>query len=152
MSTESSVTGLWQALEPVLREQGYELVELELARQGRSPLLRFYIDKPAGGITLDDCSLASQVLGPVLDEMELAGTQYFLEVSSPGIARPLRKPEDFERFAGEEIKLVTHAPAEGKKKFTGVLKGFQAGQILLECDGKTYALAHGTLKNAHLNR
>lgn len=143
---------LWHALEPLLLEQGYELVELELARQGRSAVLRLFIDKSGGGITLEDCALASRVLGPVLDELDLIGEQYLLEVSSPGIARPLRKLADFERFTGEEIKLVTHAPAGGRKKFTGILRGIQDGQIAVDCEGHLYAIAPGNLKKAHLNR
>lgn len=152
MSTESTVERLWQALEPVLRDQGYELVELELARQGRSELLRVFIDKSPGGITLDDCTIAARVLGTVLDELDPLAGEYMLEVSSPGIARPLRKPVDFERFAGEEIKLQTVAPAGGRKKFTGVLKGFQEGHILLESEGSLYHIAPENLKKAHLNR
>lgn len=152
MSTESTVERLWASLEPVLREQGYELVELELGRQGRDALLRFFIDKSGGGITLEDCTRATHVLNPVLDGLDVFGGQYLLEVSSPGIARPLRKLEDFERFSGEEIKLVTHAPTEGKKKFTGVLKGIQDGLIVVESAGHIYSISPSNLKKAHLNR
>jgi ribosome maturation factor RimP len=146
------VERLWRAVEPDLLEQGYELVELELTRQGRTPLLRIFIDKPGGGISLEDCTAASQLLNPLLDGVEALDEHYLLEVSSPGIARPIRKQEDFARFAGEEVKLTTHAPTDGRKKFTGILRGIQDGLIQLDCEGKTYAIHAQNLKKAHLNR
>jgi ribosome maturation factor RimP len=142
----------WRALEPCLAEQGYELVEVEYARQGGSPLLRLYIDKAGGGITLDDCTAVSELLGPVLDAGDFISEHYLLEVSSPGIDRPLRKTADFERFAGEEIRLVAEAPSEGRKRFTGILRGIKDGSIEVECEGHGYQIHIENLKKANLNR
>lgn len=142
----------WSELGPLLQEQGYDLVEVELAHQGSAPLLRIFVDKIDGGITLDDCTKVARMLDPVLDAMEALPEQYFLEVSSPGIARPLRKAADFARFAGEAVKVVTQGPVEGRKKFAGVLKGIQDGMIAVECDGKEYRIHLENLKKAHLNR
>jgi len=144
---------LWTRLEPVLAEQGYALVEVELAGgPGGRPVLRLYIDKPAGGVTLDDCVAATQVLGPLLDAEDLINARYTLEVSSPGIDRPLRKPADFARFSGEAIRVTTHAPVEGRKRFNGILRGFEDGLILLECDGTVCPIHIENLKKANLDR
>lgn len=153
MENAETVRLIWAGLEPVLAEQGYTLVEVELAGgpSGR-PVLRLYIDKPPVGITLDDCTAAAQMLGPVLDAEDLINGQYMLEVSSPGIDRPLRKPEDFVRFSGEPIRLMTHSPVEGRKRFKGTLRGFEDGLILIECDGNSSSVHIENLKKANLDR
>lgn len=145
------VRRVWELIEPYLEAQGYELVELDFTGQGGNPVLRVFIDKPAG-ITLDDCAAVSQLLNPVLDEADPIAASYLLEVSSPGIDRPLRKPGDFERFAGEEVRLTTHAPLEGRSRFKGTLTGFSDGLIGLECDGKPVQIHVENLKRANLNR
>ncbi|MBI2431836.1 MAG: ribosome maturation factor RimP [Candidatus Hydrogenedentes bacterium] len=152
MESGERIQRIWQELEPILREQGFELVEVELARQGGTPLLRLFIDRPAGGITLDDCTLASRVLSPVLDTLDVMEDHYLLEVSSPGIARPLRKVVDFQRFMGEEIKAEAFTPVEGRKKFTGILRSIEEGLITVECAGTPYRIHIDNLKKAHLNR
>lgn len=146
------VRRVWQEIEPHLQEQGYELVELEYVMQGHRPILRVYIDKSGGGITLDDCTAVSEVLSPALDTSEIISDHYILEVSSPGIDRPLRKPEDFQRFAGEEIRLQAETPTEGRKRFSGILRGIKDGLIEVECEGRTYQVHLENLKKANLNR
>ncbi len=152
MNKEGVVRSVWRAVEPHLTEQGYTLVEAEYDHgQAQRNVLRLYIDK-AGGVTLDDCTAVSQLLGPMLDAEDLVAGNYVLEVSSPGIERPVRKASDFERFAGEEIRLVTHAPvADGRKRFNGVLTGFKDGLIGVECDGKHYEVHIENLKKANLS-
>lgn len=153
MENAETVRLVWTRLEPVLAEQGYVLVEVELAGGlGGRPVLRLYIDKPPAGVTLDDCAAAAQVLGPLLDAEDLINGRYTLEVSSPGIDRPLRKPEDFVRFSGEAIRLTTHSPVEGRKRFKGVLRGFEDGLVLLECDGISCPIHIENLKKANLDR
>ncbi len=142
----------WPQLEPHLAEQGYELVELECSRVGRRGLLRLFIDKP-GGVTLDDCTAASQVLSTALDALDaFAGASYMLEVSSPGIARPLRKAVDFERFRGEPVEVRTETPIEGRRKFSGVLGGVEDGCAVVECTDGVHRIHLGNVQKAHLVR
>jgi len=142
----------WALFEPCLATHGYDLVEVEYGVQYGRNVLRIFIDKEPNGVTLDDCAAVSQLLGPMLDKNELFPGRYVLEVSSPGIDRPVRKPSDFHRFTGESIRIVTHAPVNGRKKFTGSLQGFQKDTILLECDGMSYEIPLGNVKKANLNR
>lgn len=152
MQQRELITRAWQLLEPELAEQGYELVELELGRQGASPVLRVFIDKAGGGITLDDCAEVSQFLSPLLDKVDLIDERYMLEVSSPGIDRPLRKPSDFKRFEGEPIRLRSHAPVNGRSRFKGRLAGFEDGLIQVECEGTAWTVHIENLKSARLDR
>ncbi len=142
---------LWDDVEKHLEEQGFELVELELVRQGRQRVLRVYMDKD-GGVTLDDCVVVSRVLSPALDKTALLEESYSLEVSSPGFDRPVRKQADFERFAGSMIRIRTVAPLEGRRKFTGRLEGFEDGCVLLECDGKPVQIHLENVERANLVR
>jgi ribosome maturation factor RimP len=138
-------------LEPHLVEQGFELVELEFAGQGGRGVLRLYVDR-SGGVTIGDCVAVSQLLNPVLDAAEFILDSYVLEVSSPGFDRPVRKLEDFERFAGERIVLKSVLPVNGRKKFKGVLRGIIDGAVGVECDGQQYAIAIENVQRANLDR
>lgn len=139
-------------MEPHLAEQGYELVELEYGRQGGSGVLRFFIDKAGGGITLDDCTAVSQLLSPLLDRLDLVSERYLLEVSSPGIDRPVRKPADFRRFLGEPLRLRSVAPVEGRSQYRGVLIGFEDGLISMDCNGTACTIHIENVKSARLDR
>lgn len=152
MSKEELVRRFWERFEAEIAEQGYELVEVEIAGQSGTRILRLYIDKPAGGIGIQDCSIVSQFLNPLLDAEDFISENYILEVSSPGIDRPLRKPEDFVRFAGEEITVQTYSPLQGRKKFTGILRGFDDGLIQVECEETPFEIHLENLKRANLNR
>ena len=125
---------------------GYELVDVQASNGGR--LLRLFIDKP-GGVTLDDCAAASRHLARVL---AVEGIDYErLEVSSPGLDRPLRKEADFARFAGQKAEVRMRTPdATGRRKFMGVLRGAEAGQVSIELDGRVIALALDDLDKARL--
>jgi ribosome maturation factor RimP len=147
----SIIRTAWHELEPHLRDVGYELVEVELGQQGSSPVLRLFIDK-AEGVTLDDCAAASQVLSPVLDSSSFMEGRYLLEVSSPGFDRPVRKPEHFEQFAGERVKVKVHTPVQGRKRFSGILKGIHDGLVVVECDGAVYEIHLENLDKANLDR
>jgi ribosome maturation factor RimP len=119
-------------IEPVVVGMGYELVDVQASNGGR--FLRLFIDKPSG-INVDDCAAVSRQLARVF---EVEGVDYDrLEVSSPGLDRPLRKPADFARFAGQKAELrMRHPDAGGRRKFAGVLKGAEAGQVVIEVDGE----------------
>ena len=125
---------------------GYELVDLQASNGGR--LLRLFIDK-AGGIGVEDCAAVSRQLSRVF---EVEGVDYErLEVSSPGLDRPLRKERDFARFAGQkaEVRMRT-ADATGRRKFVGVLRGTAQGRLQLDVDGRTVELALDDVDRARL--
>lgn len=152
MEQREFIGRMWGLVEPELAEQGYELVELEMGQQGHTPVLRVFIDKEGGGITLDDCTEVTQLLDPVLDRADVMDNRYMLEVSSPGFDRPLRKAADFDRFKGESVKLRSLAPVEGRSRFKGVLTGFDDGLIQLDCDGQPWNIHIENLKSARLDR
>jgi ribosome maturation factor RimP len=152
LTADEIVRTAWAVLDPELKEQGYELVEVEFGRQSGALILRVYVDKASGGITLDDCTAVSQLVSPVLDARDFLDGEYMLEVSSPGFDRPLRKPEHFARFAGEPVKVVTHALVGGRSRFSGVLKGFEDDLVLLEVDGEPVTIHIENVKKARLNR
>jgi ribosome maturation factor RimP len=133
-------------VEPVVAGMGYELVDLQASNGGR--LLRLFIDKP-GGIGLEDCAAVSRQLSRVL---EVEGVDYDrLEVSSPGLDRPLRKASDFERFAGQKAEVRMRRKDEsGQRRFVGVLRGVADGRVNLELDGKVVALALEEMERAKL--
>jgi ribosome maturation factor RimP len=110
-----------QLLEPHVERQGYELVSVEYRKGTRSSLLRLLVDKPGGGIGLNDLEKLSPVLGDLLDVYDPIEGRYTLEVSSPGLNRPLRKREHFEAVRGERVKIRTHHVLEGQKSFVGKL-------------------------------
>lgn len=142
----------WELFEPILAAQGYELVEVELGRQHGDLLLRLFIDRAEVGITHDDCQIVSQLLSPVLEVEDLIADNYVLEISSPGVDRPVRKTADFERFAGEEIRVTTQTALSGQKRFQGTLKGFRDGLVVMDCDGRELEVHIENLKKANLVR
>ncbi len=133
-------------LEPTIVGLGYELVDLELSNRGR--LIRLFIDKP-NGVTVDDCVLVSNHVGRVL-AVELDFDYDRLEVSSPGLDRPLRKEADFCRFEGEKAQIKLRVPLDGRKSFVGVLRGVESGVLSLEVDGKLLAIDLSNLDKARL--
>ena len=110
-----------ELLEPHIERQGYELVSVEYRKGTRNSLLRLLVDKPGGGIALDDLEKLSPVLRDLLDVYDPIEGRYMLEVSSPGVNRPLRKLEHFEAVRGERVKIRTHQAQDGQKSFIGKL-------------------------------
>ena len=151
MQINEIVRVAWENLEPELLQQGYELIEVECAQQGTKDILRLFIDTEKG-ITLDDCADVSRFVGALLDKYDWIDRRYTLEVSSPGLARRVRKPEDFKRFAGEKIKLKTIAPVNGRRSFSGVLTAYDDGLISLDDGGTIHAVHIENVKKAHLDR
>ncbi|NDY43345.1 ribosome maturation factor RimP [Dissulfurirhabdus thermomarina] len=137
--------------EPLVRQEGMELVDVQYhgGRGGR--LLRLVIDKP-GGVTVDDCAEVSRWVGDALDVHDPVPGPYRLEVSSPGINRPLTREADFERFAGEKVLVQLKAPLEGRKTFRGVLEGLSDGAIRLRAvEGGEVRLPLGMVRKARLD-
>lgn len=137
---------LENVVQPVVAGMGYELVDVQASNGGR--LLRLFIDKP-GGVGLEDCAAVSRQLSRVF---EVEGIDYErLEVSSPGLDRPLRKGADFARFAGQKAEVRMRTPdATGRRRFVGVLRGAEAGRVSLELDGQTVALELSDVERARL--
>ena len=124
-----------ELLLPIVRQHGFELVDVEYVREGGNWYLRAYIDKP-GGITVDDCELVSRALVELLDEKDFIEESYILEVSSPGLGRPLRKDKDFERSIGEEVEVKTFKAISHQKEFTGILKEYDKDSITIEMENQ----------------
>jgi len=143
---------LWRLLEPWVSELGYELVEVEF-HPGAHATLRIYIDHREVSetpITVEDCERVSRAVSVGLDETDPIPGEYALEVSSPGFDRPLRTLAHFARFCGERIKVETHLPREGRKRWTGDLVAVQGEQIELRVDGQQVLLDHRDIKSARV--
>ena len=129
---------------------GVELVDLEVAPMGRRRVLRLLIDQP-GGVALKDCAFISRKVSEALDQKDVVPFAYFLEVSSPGINRPLTRLQHIERFQGEPAELELKLPVEGRRHFKGRLEGVEGESVRLALeDGTTVLLAWESVRRAHL--
>lgn len=145
---------LAQLIEPVLESLGFRLVRVEISgREGKT--VQIMAERPDGSMTIEDCEAISKVLSPLLDVHDPVGESYRLEISSPGIDRPLVRPSDFEDWAGYEAKVELKEPIDGRKRFRGRLEGYQDGEMLIEVDladegRKVIGLPVGQLASARL--
>src|SRR5271157_3045532 len=136
-----------EIVDRVAQSSGLEVVDVELLGGGRARMLRIYIDKP-GGVTHEDCSSFSREVGTIFDvEDAVPGGSYLLEVSSPGLDRQLSKPEDFQRFTGSLVKLMTRDPLNGNRHFEGRLKAFHDGRLSLELTGRKKSKKHEAVEH-----
>jgi len=135
--------------DPLCREEGLELVHVEYQREPGGVTLRIYLDKP-GGVTLDDCVAVSRQLDDVLDVHANDLPPYRLEVSSPGIDRPIGKLEDYARFAGRQAKIRVATPVDGRRNFTGLLAGVVDDTIQLQMDDTAVCLDFSDITKARL--
>ncbi len=133
---------------PILK-RNIELVDLEWRRERRGWVLRIFIDKP-GGVTIEDCAKISGVVGEILDRENIIHHSYVLEVSSPGIERPLVKKEDYERFRGEKAKITLKTPVSGRKNFTGIIIGIKEDLVQMEVEGRIWEFPLENIKKANL--
>jgi ribosome maturation factor RimP len=140
---------LRKLLEPGVSALGFELVDVELVGSGHHATLRVYIDSPKG-VNVDDCAKVSRQLSAILDVEDPLPGSYMLEVSSPGLDRPLVTPADFKRFAGEMIKVRMHAPIMGRKNFTGRLVEVTSDHVVVEVDNEHIDLAFEGMDRAKL--
>ncbi len=131
---ESGMAAQFAAIiEPTIVDLGFRLVRVAiLGREGKT--VQIMAERPDGTITIDDCELISKQVSPVLDVNDVLAGAYRLEVSSPGIDRPLVRPSDFEDWQGYEAKVELTEPVDGRRKFKGRLDGFDNGEVLMECD------------------
>ncbi len=153
VSQESIRNELLASLEAAAPEHEIDIVDVEVVGSAKAPTIRVRIDHLEGveePISLDEVSAHTQWISDLVDDADPIESSFTLEVSSPGLARPLRKFHDFERFAGETVRLTTTA-TEGRRKFTGTLLGVDDEQnIRLECDGETHSIAFSEIKNCKI--
>jgi ribosome maturation factor RimP len=136
-------------LEPGVKALGFELVDTELSGGAGQAVLRVYIDHPRG-INVDDCARVSRQLSAILDVEDPIAGHYMLEVSSPGLDRPLVVRADFERYRGETVKIKTHEPIMGRRNFTGRLAAIEGERVTVDVDGESYDLPLAGIERARL--
>jgi ribosome maturation factor RimP len=129
---EGVISRVAELVQPYLAAQGAELVELQYAmpRRGRG-ILRLFVDRP-GGITLEEITRISRMVGGLLEVHDVIPGSYTLEVSSPGLTRALKKPQDYQRYVGRLVRLTTRAPWEGQQVHCGILQGLQDDRVCLK--------------------
>ncbi|WP_031514421.1 ribosome maturation factor RimP [Desulfofalx alkaliphila] len=149
MSKSKVTAQVAEFAKPIVEEMNLELVDVEYVKEGANWYLRIYIDKE-GGVDLDDCQAVSQRLDSILDEKDPIPQSYILEVSSPGIERPLKKPDDYRRFAGKKVAISTYEPLNGRKKFTAKLLGFDQTGVQLELDNQQVTIPMEKIASAKL--
>ena len=138
-----------ELVEPVLEDMGFELVNVEyLSKHGKWVLI-LYIDKE-GGVSIDDCARVSGEMGDLIEVKDIIDHEYVLEVSSPGLDRPLKKEKDFIHSLEKKIKVRMLSPIGGRRNFTGVLKHFEGGNIYIELDGGPVILPWAGVEKANL--
>ena len=130
---------VWQLAEPVARENGVELWEVEFVKEAGTQYLRVYIDKPEG-ICVDDCEAVSRALDPILDEADPIPCSYVFEVASAGIDRELKRPSDFEKFMGSQVEIKLYQALNGRKVYVGELAGYDQGNVTVLVNGKELEL------------
>ena len=147
--SDEIITGIYQLIEGILQGTGLELVDVQYRREAWGWVLRIFIDKK-GGITIEDCTTISRQAGDLLDAKNLIPQAYQLEVSSPGLNRPLKSEEDWKRFIGETIILKTSCPIEQRKNFKGKLIGYNNGTIVMDIDGKHCSIPYKIVEKANV--
>ncbi|MDG6777886.1 ribosome maturation factor RimP [Thiomicrorhabdus sp. zzn3] len=138
-----------ELLTPTIESMGFELWAVEFISAGRHSTLRLFVDKE-GGITVDDCADISRQVSAVLDVEDPIENAYTLEVSSPGLDRPLMKPEHFKRYEGKSVRVRSAAPVLGRKKFKGPMLHVLDDAIVVEVDGEEYEIPFNLIDKANL--
>ncbi|WP_376696982.1 ribosome maturation factor RimP [Wenzhouxiangella sp. EGI_FJ10305] len=137
-------------LAPLVEDLGYEFVGIEYQSNPKNRLIRLYIDQPDVGIGIEDCERVSREVSALLDVEDPVSGQYTLEVSSPGIERPLFTGAHFARFTGEMARVMMAIPIEGRRKFKGVIVSADDEQVVLEVDGEQHTLTVADIQRANL--
>lgn len=140
---------LLAALAPMAEENGVEIVTVEVVGSKKAPTIRVYIDTDHG-VGFDELASSQTWINEIMDRIDPFPGAYTLEVSSPGIDRPLRTPAHFERFAGETVQVILRQPHEGRAKWTGKLQGMEGDEVLLEADGIVERLPYEDIKKANV--
>ncbi len=140
---------VWEIIEPICETEGFELVHVEYGSEAGGKILRIYIDKP-GGVSLDNCAAISRQAGDILDVLLENASAYNLEVSSPGIDRPLGRIKDFDKFKGKTARMKLLKSINGQKNFKGILAGVSEENIRLLINDRTVAIPFSQISKAHL--
>ena len=140
---------LLDALAPRAEQEGVEIVTVEVAGAKKAPTIRVYIDTP-DGVSFDELSSAQAWINDLMDELDPFPGAYTLEVSSPGIDRPLRTLEHFARFAGQTAVVKTSRPLDGRSSFAGAIVSAEGDEVVLDVDGEHVAISFDGIKRAHL--
>lgn len=146
---KSIIEQVEELIAPIISDQALELVDIEYVKEGAQWYLRIFIDKE-GGVDIDDCTNVSHAVSEVLDKQDPINQAYVLEVSSPGLERPLKKDEDYERFKGKLVRVLTKETFEGYKEFTGYLVGLIEDKIVLEYEKDSIAIPRSIVDKANL--
>lgn len=149
MNREGIVKQITKLAIPLLTSEQLELVDVEFKREGHGQVLRFMIDRE-GGVDLDTCSKASEILGDMLEMEDVIISSYNLEVCSPGIERPLKAPKDFSKYVGLKIYAKTRTKTHDRKHFTGTLRAATKEAFTVECDDITVEIPYKLVSKAHL--
>ena len=145
-SVTESIEGL---VTPIIHENRLELVDVEYKKEGKNWFLRIYIDKE-GGVTVDDCTRVSREIEDLIDVEEVVPSSYILEVSSPGLDRPLKREKDFLRFKGKRAHVTTYTPIHEQKSFKGTIRDFQDDTLFLDIDSQPVEIPKSQIAKARL--
>jgi len=135
---------------PILNREGFELVDIEYTKEGPNWYLRIFIDSEQKRVDLNDCAHISELLSQKLDEVDPIPEAYFLDVSSPGAERPLKKEADYQRAIGKNVLVTTYVPIEGQKEIQGVLVAVNEEKLWIESDAKTFEIPREKVAKARL--
>ena len=147
---DATVTRVWELAAPLVKSEGMEIVDIEFRYEGSrgGKVLRLYLDKE-GGPNVDDLSRVSHQLSELLDTQDVVSGTYTLEVSSPGINRPLKRPEHFARFVGKRIRVRTRDSIDGRRSFLGTLQEVLENQITLKQEGAQYQIPFAVIEKSN---
>ncbi|MBP2260328.1 ribosome maturation factor RimP [Pseudomonas sp. BP8] len=149
VQVSSKLEQLQDLLAPVVEALGFQCWGIEFVSQGKHSVLRIYIEKD-GGIMVDDCAKVSHQVSGVLDVEDPISSEYTLEVSSPGMERPLFTLEQFASYAGEQVKIKLRSPFEGRRNFQGLLRGVEDQDVIVQVDDQEFLLPIDSIDKANI--
>jgi ribosome maturation factor RimP len=150
MERDRTVSRIWELATQIADGEAMEVIDVELRREGTRAgrVLRLYLDKE-GGPSVDDLGRVSRQLSELLDAQDIVEGSYTLEVSSPGINRPLKKPEHFQRFIGKRVRIRTGDMIDGRRSFLGILSEVSGDTIRIEVEGKAYQIPFSMIEKSN---
>lgn len=149
MGKDSIVQSVTELIEPVVHDENLELVDVEYKKEGKNWYLRIYIDKD-GGVSVEDCQKVSRQIEDMIQIDEIIHSAYILEVSSPGLDRPLKKEKDLLRSIGKKVSVTTYSPIDKQRNFVGIIKDFSNQTLSLDVNGKSVAIPFEVIANTKL--